>query len=135
MTVTRQVSVGDGEAGRRCREATLDGQSIRQLVARYPDGDVLEVQAGPDGEVILTLVPAFQPEGEAPRYGDLAPLLARLDVTNEHVSGAVRTVELSPGENRIQRFLYVRVVIPAAAKLEVETGHGGNPFSVCLRAA
>jgi hypothetical protein len=135
MTITKQVSIGDNQTGQGYRETTLDGQTIQQLVTRYPDGDRLEVETGSDGAVILTLVPAFQGDGGHPRYGDLAPLLAPLDVTGERTAGTTRTVELSPGSNRIQRFRYLRAVIPAPAHLEVETGYGGNPFSVRLRAA
>ena len=135
MTITKHVAIDDVDAGLSLQETTLDGQAIKQLITRYPNGDQLDVQAGADGEVILTLVPAFQATGQFPRYGNLASLLAPLHVTHESLSGELRTIELSPGENRIQRFRFVRATIPASANLEVETGYSGNPFSIRLRAA
>jgi hypothetical protein len=134
MTITKHEAIDDKEAGHSYQETTLDGQAIKQLVTRYPEGDQLDVQASADGEVILTLVPAFQADGDFPQYGNLAPLLAPLHITHQSVSGATRTIELSPGENRIQRFQFMRAIIPASANLEVETGYSGNPFSVRLRA-
>jgi len=134
MTITKHVAIDDRDAGHSYQETTLDGQAIKQLITRYPNGDQLDVQAGADGEVILTLVPAFQADGNFPQYGNLAPLLAPLHVTHESFSGELRIIELSPGGNRIQRFRLVRATIPASANLEVETGYSGNPFSVRLRA-
>jgi hypothetical protein len=113
------------------REATLEGRSLKRLVAHYPDGDSLDIRNGTEGNVVLTLVPPFQ--SVVPRYPEAAPNLAPLYLIDERIDGDLRTVEFSPRSNLIQRFTYLRVVIPAAARLQVETGHEGNPFSVRLR--
>lgn len=112
------------------REAELEGELLKQLMVRYPDGDTLDVQNGTQGQVVLTLVPPFQEQ--VPRYEELAPNLAPLHVTDEREDGGLRIVELSPGHNRIQRFAFLRVVIEKTLRLNIEPGYGGNPFAVRL---
>lgn len=133
MRILRDVVVAEQNGGHGSREVTLEGQAIKELVARYPDGDTLEVQTGPEGELVLTVVPPFENGSGPPHYPDLAHLLAPLKVITENIADGLRTVELSPGKNLIQRLSYLRAVIPAAANLVVEPGHEGNPFSVRLQ--
>lgn len=116
--------------GSGCREITLEGKTLKRVVARYPDGDRLDVQNGREGEVVLTLVPPFQER--VPHYPEVAQALAPLFVVDERDEGSERRVELSPRRNRIQRFSYVQAIIPADRRLQVEAGFEGNPFSVRL---
>ena len=54
---------------------------------------------------------------------------------HKHDEGQMRQkIEEKTGQNRIQRFRFVRAIIPASANLQIETGYSGNPFSVRLRA-
>lgn len=133
MRILRDETLAPQNGGHGNREVTLAGDVIKELVAQFPDGDTLEVDAGPEGGVVLTLVPPFQTTDQTPHYPDMAHVLAPLKVVREDVADGRRIVELSPGQNLIQRLLYLRAELPETAALEVEPGYSGNPFSVRIK--